>query len=251
MAQVTIHVPPRPYQARIENGLLTRSGALLAELLPQSSKLFVITAAPIRRRWGAKLLSSLTAAGFKPHVLQLPDGEPAKRLATIETLAEKLVRLGADRKAVLIALGGGVVGDVTLYARRRSRPDSNHGLGAGRRIRRRQNRCKSGGREEPARNLSPSARRADRSRSSAHALPARLSLWTLRSSQVRHHRRSRSLPALRTEASADPQTRLRRSGRTDRSQCEAESRNRFRRRTRRRLAPCAESRPHYRPRARS
>ncbi|MGA2390446.1 MAG: 3-dehydroquinate synthase [Candidatus Sulfotelmatobacter sp.] len=113
MAQVTIHVPPRPYQARIENGLLTRSGALLAELLPQSSKLFVITAAPIRRRWGAKLLSSLTAAGFKPHVLQLPDGEPAKRLATIETLAEKLVRLGADRKAVLIALGGGVVGDVT------------------------------------------------------------------------------------------------------------------------------------------
>src|ERR1700690_240737 len=113
MAQVTIHVPPRPYQARIENGLLTRSGALLAELLPQSSKLFVITAAPIRRRWGAKLLSSLTAAGFKPHVLQLPDGEPAKRLATIETLAEKLVRLGADRKAVLIALGGGVVGDGT------------------------------------------------------------------------------------------------------------------------------------------
>ena len=43
----------------------------------------------------------------------MPDGEPAKKLATIETLAEKLSRLGADRKAVLIALGGGVVGDVT------------------------------------------------------------------------------------------------------------------------------------------
>jgi len=39
MAQVTIHVPPRPYQARIENGLLARTGALLAELLPQASKL--------------------------------------------------------------------------------------------------------------------------------------------------------------------------------------------------------------------
>ncbi len=35
MAQVTIHVPPRPYQARIENGLLARSGNLLAELLPR------------------------------------------------------------------------------------------------------------------------------------------------------------------------------------------------------------------------
>ena len=113
MAQVTIHVPPRPYQARIENGLLARAGALLAELLPQASKLFVVTVPPVRRRWGSKLLSSLTAAGFKPKVLQMPDGEPSKKLANIETMAERLVRLGADRKAVLIAFGGGVVGDVT------------------------------------------------------------------------------------------------------------------------------------------
>src|ERR1039458_5147282 len=113
MAQVTIHVPPRSYQARIENGLLARAGALLAALVPQASKLFVVTVPPVRRRWGPKLLSSLASAGFKPQVLQMPDGEPAKKLANIETLAERLVRLGADRKAVLIALGGGVVGDVT------------------------------------------------------------------------------------------------------------------------------------------
>ena len=113
MAQVTIHVPPRPYQARIENGLLARSGTLLAELLPQASKVFVVTVPPVRRRWGAKLIRSLNAAGFKPQVIQMPDGEPAKKLATIEKLAERLSRLGADRKAVFIALGGGVVGDVT------------------------------------------------------------------------------------------------------------------------------------------
>ncbi len=113
MAQVTIHVPPRPYQARIENGLLARAGILLAELLPQASKVFVITVAPVRRRWCAKLVRSLVSAGFKPQVVQMPDGETAKKLKTIETLAEKLSRLGADRKAVLIALGGGVAGDVT------------------------------------------------------------------------------------------------------------------------------------------
>jgi 3-dehydroquinate synthase len=45
-------------------------------------------------------------------VLLMPDGEPAKKLATVEALAEKLARLGADRKTVIIALGGGVVGDV-------------------------------------------------------------------------------------------------------------------------------------------
>jgi 3-dehydroquinate synthase len=122
MAQVTIHVPPRPYQARIENGLFTRAGALLAELLPQSSRIFVLTVAPVYRRWGPKLLRSLKASGFKPQVLQMPNGEPAKRLETVEALAEKLARLGADRKAVIVALGGGVVGDVggllaSLYMR--------------------------------------------------------------------------------------------------------------------------------------
>jgi 3-dehydroquinate synthase len=113
MAQVTIHVPPRPYQARIENGLLMRAGSLLGELLPQASRIFVVTVPPVRKRWGGKLVRSLTAAGFKPLVVSMPDGEPAKRLATVEALAEKLARLGADRKAVVVALGGGVVGDVS------------------------------------------------------------------------------------------------------------------------------------------
>jgi 3-dehydroquinate synthase len=122
MPQVTIHVPPRPYQALIENGLLTRAGSVLSELLPQASRIFVVTVPPVRKRWGSKLVTSLEASGFTPHMLAMPDGEPTKRLATVETLAEKLARLGADRKAVIIALGGGIVGDMggllaSLYMR--------------------------------------------------------------------------------------------------------------------------------------
>jgi len=113
MPQATIHVLPRPYQAWIENGLLTRAGSVLSELLPQASRIFVITVPPVRKRWGAKLVASLKAGGFTPQVIAMPDGEPSKRLATVEALADKLLRLGADRKAVLVALGGGVVGDVS------------------------------------------------------------------------------------------------------------------------------------------
>jgi 3-dehydroquinate synthase len=113
MPQATIHVLPRPYQALIENGLLSRAGSVLSELLPQASRIFVVTVAPVRRRWGAKFLASLRSAGFAPEVIVMPDGEPSKRLATVETMAEKLARLGADRQAVIIALGGGVVGDVS------------------------------------------------------------------------------------------------------------------------------------------
>lgn len=122
MAQVTLHVSSRSYQAWIENGLITRAGAMLGELLPQASRIFVLTVAPVRKRWGTKLLQSLKRSGFAPQVLVMPDGEPAKRLQTVEALAEKLARMGADRKAVIIALGGGVVGDVggllaSLYMR--------------------------------------------------------------------------------------------------------------------------------------
>src|SRR3984893_13591215 len=113
MPQVTIHVPPRPYQARIENGLLPRAAPVLGHLLPQASQIFVVPVPPVRKRWGAKLIRSLTSGGFKPQVVPMPDGEPSKRLATVEALAEKLARRGADRKAVIIALGGGVVGDVS------------------------------------------------------------------------------------------------------------------------------------------
>lgn len=122
MPQATIHVLPRPYQAWIENGLLTRAGSILADLLPQASRIFVVTVAPVRRRWGSKFLASLKASGFTPEVIAMPDGEPSKRLATVEAMAEKLARLGADRNAVIIAFGGGIVGDMggllaSLYMR--------------------------------------------------------------------------------------------------------------------------------------
>jgi 3-dehydroquinate synthase len=113
MPQVTIHVLPRPYQAWIENGLLTRAGSVLGELLPQASRIFVVTVPPVRQHWGTRLVRSLKTGGFTPQVVPMPDGEPSKRLATVEALAEKLARLGADRKAVVVALGGGVVGDVS------------------------------------------------------------------------------------------------------------------------------------------
>jgi len=119
---VTISVPPRSYQAIIESGLLQRSGAHLREILGQRKRLFVVTVPPVRRKWGRTLMASLTAAGFAAKLLEMKDGEPYKKLATVEDLSEKLSRMGADREAVVIAFGGGVVGDVggllaSLYMR--------------------------------------------------------------------------------------------------------------------------------------
>jgi 3-dehydroquinate synthase len=122
MTRVTIVVQRSPYDAIIENGLLERAGEHLREIVGDRSQLFIVTVPPVRRKCGKKLMESLSAAGFKTRLIEMSDGERHKRLATVEQLAEKLTRLSADRNAVILAFGGGVVGDVagllaSLYMR--------------------------------------------------------------------------------------------------------------------------------------
>jgi 3-dehydroquinate synthase len=112
MITIEVAVKPRPYAVLIENGLLGRAGELLRELVPAGSRLFVVTVAPVRRKWGKKLMSSLSAAGFDAKLLEMPEGERSKRLVTVEALAERLTSSGADRDAVILAFGGGVTGDM-------------------------------------------------------------------------------------------------------------------------------------------
>src|SRR3954471_23368256 len=113
MIRVQVGVQPKPYDVLIESGLVLRAGSVLREILPGHGKVFVVTVPPVRARWGKKLMASLTDAGVAAQVVEMRDGEVNKRLATVEDLAEKLARLGADRNSVLVAFGGGVVGDVT------------------------------------------------------------------------------------------------------------------------------------------
>jgi len=115
VTRVTISVPPRPYDAVIESGLLERAGACLRDLPNFPAKLFIVAPAPVRRRWGKKLMASLANSGFRARLLEMPDGERHKRLATVEGLAEKLVALGAERSSGIVALGGGVTGDVAGF----------------------------------------------------------------------------------------------------------------------------------------
>lgn len=99
----------------VERGLLRSSATLLRAIIPADTRLFALTAPPIRRHWAGTLRKSFSQAGRKIEILLMPDGERAKTLAELEKLAAKLVGLGADRRSVLLALGGGVVGDVGAF----------------------------------------------------------------------------------------------------------------------------------------
>lgn len=75
---------------------------------------FLITSRKIWRLWSTEVLASFPKVE-RPTILYVPAGEKHKRLAAVERLAEELARAGADRDALLLAFGGGVIGDITGF----------------------------------------------------------------------------------------------------------------------------------------
>ncbi|HWR14527.1 MAG TPA: 3-dehydroquinate synthase [Terriglobales bacterium] len=114
MQRVDINIPAHPYSAVIENGLVNRAGVFLNELFQGRRRLYVVTTTPIRKIWGEALAEALKE--FDTVFFEIPDGEKYKTLKTVEDLIRNLVKRGADRKSVVVAFGGGVVGDVAGFA---------------------------------------------------------------------------------------------------------------------------------------
>lgn len=86
--------------------------AMARHIAPKSARrVFVLTSPEIWSLWGGRFLAAFPASA-QPTVLFLPAGERFKRLAQVERLSEELAGAGADRTSLLIAFGGGIVGDL-------------------------------------------------------------------------------------------------------------------------------------------
>ncbi len=102
------------YRVLIGPGLRLGLGFLLSPLdLPP--RLFLISDARVARLHGAAVQNALEEAGYASSLLTTPSGERAKTWRVVQRLARELLRLGAHRGSPLIALGGGVVGDLTGF----------------------------------------------------------------------------------------------------------------------------------------
>lgn len=103
------------YPVRVAPGLLQQVSEHVRELRPQCRRLFVVSSPRVWRLWGGELTRGIRAGRLGLETLLVDDREEKKRLATVERVANGLLARGADRGAVLAALGGGVVGDVTGF----------------------------------------------------------------------------------------------------------------------------------------
>jgi 3-dehydroquinate synthase len=109
--RIRIKVAPHSYEAIIATGLLSNAADHLTRENGPARKHFVITVANVRKHWEKPFAESLKAANIAFTFLEMRDGERFKTMSTVEELAGRMVKAGADRGAVVIAFGGGVVGD--------------------------------------------------------------------------------------------------------------------------------------------
>jgi 3-dehydroquinate synthase len=115
MAVIPVDVAGRPYEVRVEAGLL-------AELVPncrgklRKREVPVVTDANVHAAWGEVVEAALRDHGHEPHWRILPAGEASKDWSTLAGTVDWLLAEGVERGDHILALGGGVIGDLTGFA---------------------------------------------------------------------------------------------------------------------------------------
>jgi len=114
MKTLTVGLGARTYPIFVGNALLSRAASLLDA--QRGQRAVVVTNAVVAAHHLAPLRNSLGDAGMHVDVVLLPDGEAHKNQRTLDDLLTRLLELRIERSTTLIALGGGVVGDIAGFA---------------------------------------------------------------------------------------------------------------------------------------
>ena len=115
VARVRVSLAERSYDILIGNGLRRRFAAEIAAALPRP-RAIVVTDETVAAHYLAPLEAGLAAAGVSADSIVLPPGEETKSFAHLERLTAQCLDLGLERRDTLIALGGGVIGDLAGLA---------------------------------------------------------------------------------------------------------------------------------------
>ena len=115
MPTVRVDLAERSYDVLVQAGALGQAGSLISQAGLGGLRAAVISDGTVAGFHSAVLLESLTEAGFRPTLHTVAAGEASKSLSHLETLSREMIRAGHDRKSLVVALGGGVVGDLAGF----------------------------------------------------------------------------------------------------------------------------------------
>jgi 3-dehydroquinate synthase len=105
---------PRAYPVFLGRDLLDRLGFHVSAILP-ACPILVVSDAQVAPHYGERCLLSLRRAGFNPSLVVLEGGEKEKTPATVQALYTRALEAGLSRDGAMLALGGGVIGDLTGF----------------------------------------------------------------------------------------------------------------------------------------
>ena len=114
MPTVSLSLGKHSYDVHVANGLLESVGYHINRLRLEG-KAALISDSNVYPLYGEQVKQSLEEAGFSVSSHIFPAGEQSKNLQTIETLADEMIAAGHDRSSFVVALGGGVVGDMAGF----------------------------------------------------------------------------------------------------------------------------------------
>lgn len=114
MEKVKVELGDRSYDITINNGLLDNAGKYMSQL-GFKDRCVVVTNPTVGKLYLERLLTSLKKESFEISVCEVPDGEEFKTLEIAQTIFDKLISERVERSTPIIALGGGVIGDMTGF----------------------------------------------------------------------------------------------------------------------------------------
>ena len=113
--KLTVDLGPNSYPIHIENGILAKTGELVSEVF-SGKKIMIVSDDNVFPLYGEIITKALSDSGFECYSFVLPHGEPTKSFQSLPKIYEALINAKLTRSDLLIALGGGVIGDLAGFA---------------------------------------------------------------------------------------------------------------------------------------
>ena len=115
VSRVEVQLDERSYQIVISSGQFDQFTAWIGDQIPDLSHAIVIADEAVDLKWATPLAESFADDTLRVSKTTVPSGEPSKSIEEFERLLQWILTQGADRRSVVIAVGGGVIGDLAGY----------------------------------------------------------------------------------------------------------------------------------------
>lgn len=113
-SRIPVLLKNKPYEIIVGHGTLDRAGEFIGHVLP-TGRCGIVTDGNVAPLYADSVRESLTAAGFEATLVTVPAGEQSKSLEQVENVCDQLIAARLDRGGCLVALGGGVIGDLAGF----------------------------------------------------------------------------------------------------------------------------------------